>query len=94
MTEYTDIPTPQELLQQHKADLAPRVEAAVKRIVAELRRTPVYMGSISIDLQRGEYEIGEQLKRAFGSRGWHVEIHSDQRDGASIRLLPFTKDDR
>jgi hypothetical protein len=84
-----NIPTPQELIEQHRADLTPRVGAAVQRIVAELRSKRYAGGSVSIDLQKGEYELAEHLKQAFGARGWQAEIHDDQREGSFIQLRPL-----
>lgn len=79
------IPTPQELAAQESKNTEALVEAAVLTITSKMS-PPV--GGQRIVYTSVPHELQQAVANRFGAAGWDVKFRDDQRDGASVELLP------
>lgn len=84
-TPKQNIPTPMELFEAMQMDLQPIFDKIVVALKAQYKiGTPVWVSVPSL----GRYErnvIGEALKQS----GWKFTYTDDQRDGASLKIVPI-----
>lgn len=86
-----DIPGPEDLAEETRRELEPKIEAAVKRIIAKLKQQKYAGGSATVYLETGEIELEKHLVEVFEStRKWKVEVQHDGtgRDGTRLILSP------
>ena len=84
----TQIPTPSQLRERQAAQRLADTETAVAAIVEALEAH--YVGSpLSVSLTPGQYAAHAFIRDRFKATGWLLTFHSDQRDGASVKIRGF-----
>ena len=79
------IPKPQELAETEDAANSLQVEAIVGTIVAKMS-PPV--GGRRIVYTHVPHHLQPAVSAQFAAAGWDTKYRDDQRDGASVELLP------
>lgn len=79
------IPTQQELAAQESKNTEALVEAAVLTIVGKMS-PPV--GGRRVVYASVPHELQQAVANRFAIAGWDLKFRDDQRDGASVELLP------
>ena len=89
----TQIPTPSQLRERQAAQRLADTESAVAAIVEALEAH--YVGSpLSVSLTPGQYAAHAFIRDRFKATGWLLTFHSDQLDGASVKIRELTGADR